>query len=436
MTKNFRVNVILRLLLITSLIVLLVYFIMVDERYLRSVYLALFLIISLVEFVWYVDRTNRDFTSFLLALLQDDFTTKFSEKGKGKSFENLYKAFNAITQKFENISSAKEVQHLYLEGLVNHIRVGIISIDKDERIHMMNRALQKMLDRPHMAFLNNLNSVDHQLPEVLREIKPNENRLLKIQVKNELLQLSIHASEFLLNKEYYKLISIQNIKSELDINELDAWQKLIRVLTHEIMNSVTPITSLSDSLRQILENDKSDDSLAKVGQGLEAIQLRSKGLQNFTEAYKKLTKLPTPKFNSVNLKSLFDNIVTLFKEELKNIKLILEIPEKTEILADRDLLDQVFINLIKNACDALHGIEGSTIRIHVEQNDVTTITITDNGEGIDEDKLDKIFIPFFTTKTEGSGIGLALSRQIIRLHNGSIGIKSQRGAGTEVTITI
>ena len=409
---------------------------MVDERYLRSVYLALFLIISLVEFVWYVDRTNRDFTSFLLALLQDDFTTKFSEKGKGKSFENLYKAFNAITQKFENISSAKEVQHLYLEGLVNHIRVGIISIDKDERIHMMNRALQKMLDRPHMAFLNNLNSVDHQLPEVLREIKPNENRLLKIQVKNELLQLSIHASEFLLNKEYYKLISIQNIKSELDINELDAWQKLIRVLTHEIMNSVTPITSLSDSLRQILENDKSDDSLAKVGQGLEAIQLRSKGLQNFTEAYKKLTKLPTPKFNSVNLKSLFDNIVTLFKEELKNIKLILEIPEKTEILADRDLLDQVFINLIKNACDALHGIEGSTIRIHVEQNDVTTITITDNGEGIDEDKLDKIFIPFFTTKTEGSGIGLALSRQIIRLHNGSIGIKSQRGAGTEVTITI
>ena len=436
MTKNFRVNVILRLLLITSLIVLLVYFIMVDERYLRSVYLALFLIISLVEFVWYVDRTNRDFTSFLLALLQDDFTTKFSEKGKGKSFENLYKAFNAITQKFENISSAKEVQHLYLEGLVNHIRVGIISIDKDERIHLMNRALQKMLDRPHMAFLNNLNSVDHQLPEVLREIKPNENRLLKIQVKNELLQLSIHASEFLLNKEYYKLISIQNIKSELDINELDAWQKLIRVLTHEIMNSVTPITSLSDSLRQILENDKSDDSLAKVGQGLEAIQLRSKGLQNFTEAYKKLTKLPTPKFNSVNLKSLFDNIVTLFKEELKNIKLILEIPEKTEILADRDLLDQVFINLIKNACDALHGIEGSTIRIHVEQNDVTTITITDNGEGIDEDKLDKIFIPFFTTKTEGSGIGLALSRQIIRLHNGSIGIKSQRGAGTEVTITI
>lgn len=436
MSKNFRVNVLLRLLLVTFLIALLVYFVMVDERYLRSVYLAIFLVISLMEFVWYVDRTNRDFTSFLLALLQDDFTTKFSEKGKGKSFENLYKAFNAITQKFEKISSAKEVQHLYLEGLVNHIRVGIISIDKDERIHMMNRSLQKMIDRPQMAFLSNLNSVDPHLPEVLREIKPNENRLLKIQVKNELLQLSIHASEFLLHNEYYKLISIQNIKSELDINELDAWQKLIRVLTHEIMNSVTPITSLSDSLRQILENDKSEESLAKVSQGLEAIQLRSKGLQNFTEAYRKLTKLPAPNFSEVNLKEQIESILLLFAEHIKSVKVKLIFPENSIILADRDLLDQVFINLIKNALDALDSAENPTLEIKVEQGDTTVVAIIDNGSGIEEDKLDKIFIPFFTTKENGSGIGLALSRQIIRLHNGSISIKSQRGFGTQVTITI
>lgn len=436
MTKNFRLSVLLRLLLIAALIGLLIYFIMVDEKYLRSIYIAIFLIISLIEFIWYVDRTNRDFTSFLLALLQDDFTTKFSEKGKGKSFENLYKAFNAITKKFEQISSAKEVQHLYLEGLVNHIRVGIISIDKSEKIHLMNKALQNMLRRPQMAFLSNLNSVDPHLPEVLREIRPNENRLLKIQVKNELLQLSIHASEFLLHNEYYKLISVQNIKSELDINELDAWQKLIRVLTHEIMNSVTPITSLSDSLKQILENDKSEESLSKVGQGLEAIQLRSKGLQNFTAAYRKLTKLPVPNFATVKIKSMIDGIILLLKEELKEIEIVIDIPENVDILADRDLMDQVIINLIKNACDAMANTTEPILTITVEQKDMTEITIGDNGDGIEEDKLDKIFIPFFTTKVEGSGIGLALSRQIVRLHNGSISIKSQPGAGTEVLITV
>jgi two-component system, NtrC family, nitrogen regulation sensor histidine kinase NtrY len=220
MIKNFRLSILIRLLIITVLIVLLVFFLVVDVHYLRSIYIVIFLVIAIIEFVWYVDKTNRDFTAFLLALLQDDFTTKFSENSKGKSFNQLYSAFNKITKKFEQISAAKEVQQLYLEALVDHIRVGIISFDNKGKIQLMNRALQKMINRPQMAFLSNLTAVDEHLPELLKEIKPKEIRLLKVNIKNELLHLSFHTSEFKLGEEYFKLVSIQNIKNELESNEL------------------------------------------------------------------------------------------------------------------------------------------------------------------------------------------------------------------------
>ena len=437
MKKNFRLSVLIRLLIISAFITLLVYFLMIDVRYLRSVYILFFLVIAIIEFIWYVDKTNRDFTSFLLSLLQDDFTTTFSEKGKGKSFKNLYGSLNRITKKFEQISSAKEVQHLYLEALVEHLRVGIISFDKSGKIHLMNQAIQKMFNRPQMAFLNNLNSIDEQLPQLLMEIKPKENRLLKIKVKGELLHLSIHASEFLLDKEFYKLISIQNIKNELDANELDAWQKLIRVLTHEIMNSVTPITSLSGTLRQIVENSPhNEQTIEKVTQGLEAIELRSKGLQNFTDAYRKLTRIPTPNYASLNLKNLFKRIMILVENQSTGIEIKLDIVDNIKIMGDQDLLEQVFINLVKNAIEALEDRNSAVLNVKVWQDDQTHISISDNGSGIDEDKIDKIFIPFFTTKKEGSGIGLALSRQIIRKHNGNISVTSVPDEGTTFTVSI
>ncbi|QSE98973.1 sensor histidine kinase [Fulvivirga lutea] len=428
MIRNFRLNILLRILIITTIIGLHIYFLLVDTRYLRSVYLIIFLVIAIIEFVWYVDRTNRDFTSFLLALLQNDFTTKFSESGKGKSFNKLYSAFNKITQRFELISSQKEVQHLYLESLVDHVKVGILSFDRNERIHLMNRALQKLLARKQVAFLNNFSSVDPELPDFLREIKPNENKLKKIQIGGQLLQLSVHATEFKLGEDYYKLISFQNIKNELDSSEMEAWQKLIRVLTHEIMNSVTPITSLSETLKVIAENAHGQpEEMNKLSQGLDAIHQRSAGLQNFTEAYKKLTKIPKPNFQKVELKPLVERVLLLFQTELKRMKYKLIIDDNVSLLADSGLLEQVFINLIKNALEALEEVEEPQLIIRAFGDDKVNILIEDNGTGISDDKIDQIFIPFFTTKDEGSGIGLALCRQIIRLHNGTISVSSEQG---------
>ncbi|MEQ8925484.1 MAG: ATP-binding protein [Fulvivirga sp.] len=428
MVKNFRLNIAIRLLIMMLIMALFLYYVFVEIHYLRAVYLVVFFIISIVEFFRYIDRTNRDFTSFLLALLQNDFTTKFSESGKGKSFNQLYTAFNKITHKFEQISSAKEIQHLYLEALVDHVRVGILSFDRKERIHLMNQALQRLLGRKQVAFLNNLSSIDPQLPEFLRDIKPKENKLLKIQLGGDLLHLSIHATEFKLDNEYYKLISFQNIKNELDSTEMEAWQKLIRVLTHEIMNSVTPITSLSETLKQIAANAKSNPAdIDKLAQGLEAIHHRSAGLENFTEAYKKLTKIPAPNFQKVEVKPLVERVLLLFQKELTHIKQEVDVDMGLTMLADPSLIEQVLINLIKNAIDAVHGVENPQIIIRATSGEQTTLIVEDNGSGIDVDKADKIFIPFFTTKDNGSGIGLALCRQIIRMHNGTISFSSAPG---------
>jgi len=412
------------------------FFVISDAHYLRSIYLFVFLIIALFELFWYIDRTNRAFSSFLMALMQNDFTTTFSATSKGKSFRELYRAFNMITERFKKLSSEKQAQHIYLETLVEHVKVGIISFDENEKIQLMNEAFKKLSGKPTILYLKSLNTVNEELVETLRNIEPGDQKLLKINIGNNLMQLAIYASTFKIHDGTYKLISVQNIKNELDSNELDAWQKLIRVLTHEIMNSVTPISSLTDTLATLtaaeLEKENPEKAtMQKVMQGLKAIKSRSTGLQSFTEAYRKLTRIPQPAFDKIDLMKLLNRIETLLEKELTPIDFkITSHKDELICIADAALLEQVIINLIKNAIEALNDSENPQIKVTIIQNDKTFITISDNGPGVDTDKIDKIFIPFFTTKPEGSGIGLALSREIMRLHNGNIEVQSSKDSGT------
>lgn len=442
MRKNFRYNIIIRILLITVLLALLIYFFIVAEKYLRSIYFLIFLVMAVIEFIWYVDRTNRDFAAFLLALLQNDFTTTFSETARGKSFNELHGAFNQITKKFKTISSEKEVQHIYLEALVQHVKVGILSYDEQEKVHLMNNALKNLLQKPQLLHLKGLENTDKNLVQAVRTIIPGENKLVKIKIDNNLLQLSLHASEFKLQEKYYKLVSFQDIKNELDANEMDAWQKLIRVLTHEIMNSVTPITSLSNTLYQIVEKEKEkgplgQETINKVMVGLDAVKTRSAGLQSFTEAYRNLTKVPPPRFADVNVKAALDRLETLLKPHLSEIDFQISYTRpEIKVIADPELLDQVLINIIKNAIEALEETTHPHLHVLIEEKEKVRIIISDNGPGIDEDKIDQIFIPFFTTKKTGSGIGLALSKQILRVHNGTINVESEKGKGTSFIIEL
>ena len=442
--RNFRFQVFLRVIILTAIVTLLAWC-LVNELYLRAIYLAIAAVISIMEFIWYTDRFNRDMKGFLQSLLQRDFTTRYDRAGRGKSFDALYETFNNISDIFKTISTEKEIQHKYLEMLVEHVRVSILSIDADEKVHLANQALRDLLKRNVISNLKTIESIDAALAKNIREIHAGETRLTKVTIDNELLQLSIHVSEFKLDDRYFKLISMQNIKNELDVREMESWQKLIRVLSHEIMNSVSPISSLSDTLHKMVAqkqqalsetNTTLYDSLDK---GLEAIKLRSEGLVNFTQTYRKLTHIPIPSLRKVRLSEILNRVQTLLATKISenNVKLNISGAD-IDLVADPELMEHVFINLLLNAFEAAKNCNEPKVDIYTSRTGKgqLSIHIVDNGEGIDEQLIEKIFIPFFTTRKNGSGIGLALTKQILHLHQADILLKSIVGTGTEFIIVM
>ncbi len=444
--KHFRVNLIFRIILIALSLGVLMYCVFVSQLYLRSIYVFIFVVFAVAELIHYVDKTNRDISSFLMAILQNDFTNTYSEKSKGKSFADLYAAFNKITEQFRLLSADKEAQFLYLEMLVEHVKVGILSFDETGHIHLMNEAMKKLVSRSHVHSLKALELTDKTLVDVFHAIRPGENKLVNTIIENKVLQLAIHAAEFKLQGKHYKLVSAQNIKNELEAKEMEAWQKLIRVLTHEIMNSVSPIASLSHTLHTMVKTKKGSAEWAgaavmeNLEHGLEAIKVRSEGLQNFTQAYRSLTKIPQPVFATLNIREWLLPIGALFENELalKNIAFnILIADAQLEIAADKELLAQVIVNLVRNAIDAVGNTPNPEIIISAyAAGDKVHILVRDNGQGIPPDMLDKIYIPFFTTKKNGSGIGLALSKQILQLHNAQLQVQSEEGRGAVFSIQL
>ena len=442
--KNFRVQVTIRVLLLAVALFLMSWS-LVNEYYLRATYSAIASVIILIEFIWFVDRFNRDVKSFMVSLLQRDFTTHFQSRGRSKSFDELYDALNRISVVFKTISAEKEAQFRFLEMLVEHLRVGILTVDETGKIKLVNQALKTMLQKDVLFSLKSLETFDAALAVTLREIRSGETRLLKLRVNNELLQLSIHASEFLLEDKYHKLISLQNIRNELDAREMEAWQKLIRVLTHEIMNSVSPIISLSETMHGLIDEHK--EALQHrnavlyntLDKGLEAIHIRGEGLFHFTQSYRKLTGVPKVSLKETNTKALIDRVVVLMESKLHEKGIVLKVyGEQVPIIVDPQLMEHVLINLFANAVDALADTNLPQISIWVDHDSKgnVLIHIRDTGEGIDEMTGENIFVPFFTTRRNGSGIGLALSKQILQLHHGDIRFSSEKGKGTEFVIVL
>lgn len=437
--KNFRFLVIIRVTILTLAVSLLAWC-LVHALYLRSVYLAAGVLILLAELIWFIDRFNRDFRTFMVSLLQRDFTTHYQASGKGRSFNELYEALNNISGAFKAISAEKEVQHRYLEMLVEHLRVGILCIDADGKVHLANQALKDLLQKDVILSLRSLESFDDSFVRTLHDIRTGETQLVKLRVNNELLQVSLHASEFKLGERYYKLISMQNIRSELDAREIEAWQKLIRVLSHEIMNSVAPIISLSGTLHGLVDqNMRAAPQYDALHQGLDAIKIRSEGLYNFTQSYRKLSGIPKLSLKQVNIKDLVGRVHTLMQHRLETEAIQFRVSEvDATIVADPELMEHVLINLVLNAIDALAGRPDAAILIRTSRHPKGNICIhiADNGEGMDERTAEKIFIPFFTTRKSGSGIGLAITKQILQLHHADIQFHTERGKGTEFIIVL
>ncbi len=445
--KNFRLNIVLRVLLIVATAVVLISIVKRQEFIISSIILAGLAILQIFSLVNYVERTNKRLTSFLESIRHSDFVSSFSDQGLGKSFDDLNNAFNEVINEFKKTRASREEHFNYLQTVVQHISIGIIVFQRNGKVDIFNNASKRILRITGIRYIHELEKTDKGLADTLMAMKAGDQNLVKIFIENELLQLSVRATEFRMRGEDFVLISLQNIHSELEAKEMDSWQKLIRVLTHEIMNSITPIVSLSGTVKDILineetlelNNDIEEDDVESILSALNTIEKRSQGLLNFVQIYRNLTRIPKPNFRYVEIKEILDSVHGLMEPKIKEQGIHCKVqifPKDLKLTIDPDLLEQVIINLVINSVHALKDVENPAIKIiaSVTSNNRAHISVSDNGQGIKPDIMEKIFVPFFTSKKEGSGIGLSLSREIMRLHKGSITVKSKPGEETTFTL--
>ncbi|MFH1118551.1 MAG: ATP-binding protein [Bacteroidota bacterium] len=446
--KKFRLWVFIRIALITANLLLLVILINRQQHEITSLITGIFAIAQIAGLIHFVERTNRKLTQFLESIRHSDFSTSFSDRGLGRSFEGLNRAFNEVIREFRKNRAEKEEHYNYLVTVVQHVSIGIIAFRKDGKVDIINNAVKRILRINNLQRIQDLGSIKPELPGLLLSMNAGDRQLIKLVVEDELQQLSVYATEFRMRGEEFLLVSIQNINSELEEKEIESWQKLIRVLTHEIMNSITPISSLASTVQDLLLEDAEeslllreldDDDIESIQQALSTIQNRSQGLLTFVETYRNLTRIPRPNFRYFPVKDIFERAQVLLKPKMDKYNIVCNsrvFPEDLKLTADPDLIDQVVINLLLNAMDAVKEEISPhiTVTASFNANGRPCIDFADNGSGIKPDILDKIFMPFFTSKKEGSGIGLSLSRQIMHLHKGTITVKSKPGEGAVFTL--
>ena len=406
--------------------------------------LIIFQVISLLRFL----DLNKTMVQLLNQETEDEKPQPVAEEWPGEEDEELYDRYQKLQQKLTDLRNEKDAQSQYLKTIVQHLGIGLMTFDQSGDIQIINTTAKKLLRVKHLKNISGLNHFSEPLVKSFEELKTGGQDLVKIQHEGYTYQLSIYAIELTLKGEPFKLITLQNIQSELEEKEMEAWQNLIRVLTHEIMNSVTPISSLAATVDGDLKNNIEEnkdryeiekDDLDDIHRAIQTIQRRSEGLIRFVSDFRNLTRIPIPQMKQVKVKEIFERVLTLLKHDLDqfNVSVLTSVkPAELMLKVDPELIEQVMINIVKNAIQALEERSDKQIKLsaRLDNKNSVTIRIKDNGAGIDEEALGKIFIPFFTTKKNGSGIGLSLSKQIMRQHKGAIKVVSNLDEGTEFSL--
>jgi len=433
--SRLYMQVILRVCLLLLTCLVLAYVFVVYKEPIALANIGALLIMQVILLVRYLNRTNRALANFFQAVKIED--TSFMRPMKlEKSYSKLWDELDKVSKTLGQVRIRLQRQNNYFQTVTEHIGTGLISYGEDGRVNVFNKAARELLGIKNLTNINGIRELDKGLFDTIEKIEAGERRIEKLIVDGKKLQISVGATVLKEGDKHSRLITLQDIRNEMEANELDSWQKLIRVLNHEIMNSIAPITSTISTLSDYYSEDRpSSEAIAKTKTGLEIIRERSEGLKQFVNRYRELTSLPKPEFEDFDIKEMLDGTVRLLEEEM----LVLSIEIRTKIdpvdmklNADMHLVEQVLINLIKNAVAA----EAKNIEISAFQNDKSqpVIQVKDDGTGIPEEIVEEIFVPFFTTREEGMGVGLSLSRQIMRMHGGSLLASSVPGSETVFTL--
>lgn len=433
MSRREYISILTRLLLIFGSLLLFCFLILSGANPVRLVFSGLLSMALTSELFYYLGRSRKQILRLLTGFKVGD-PARFVEQGHDPV---LVKVLNEISEEIRRNKTEREVQHQYLKSLVDHMDIAIVCFDDQWRIQMANDSWFTFVGRPYLTKLEKDSLPDANLYESIMALSPGKKESIQVNSPLGKRTFAVQMESFILETEEYRLLTAKDIEAEVQVNETEAWYKLLRVLTHEIMNSIAPVSSLSETVHQQMQENRSPSEPQLDGWriALEAISSRSNNLLTFTNSYKRLTRLPQPIKVVTEVQPLVESIWNLFQESHKVISIHFGLKNQV-VFADPAMLEQLLVNLLKNACEALAGQTNPEIRIenhlHLDQQ---VISIIDNGPGIPEEIASDIFLPFFTTKQDGSGVGLSLSRQIMLAHGGSIGVGKGSGeTGTRIDL--
>ncbi len=446
--RHFVVALILRLALVGIGMALVVWLVL-QPGYHSATLLAAIVLAVLVAGLWrYVSRTNREVARFLDAVRFADYSQRFDFEAAGSGFADLGRTFTAIMDELRARRSGQESEMRHLKALIEHIPVPLMTVHADDAITLQNNAARRLFGATHVTRVGDLRQFGPGFARAVDEAIPGDRQLVTFTVEGAEYQLTLAATEIVIDGGRERLISLQDIQSEIDATQAEAWQDLVRVLTHEIMNSITPVTSLAQTAAELVDDVVRGtgpeapfaEELEDVQNAVSTVARRSDSLLQFIDSYRQITRLAPPEKKRVALADLFDTVTSLAAAEWNDprVSLLASVePSGLYVYADRDLLEPVLLNLLRNAWQATRGTADPVVELRgrLNRRGNTVIEIDDNGHGVPAEIATKIFVPFFTTREGGSGVGLALARQVMIAHGGFIRLGQKKAAGTVFTLT-
>jgi two-component system nitrogen regulation sensor histidine kinase NtrY len=452
--KRFTLQVSIRIVLILLFCLLFAY-VLINNYWFSTVAVGAVLILQVTNLIQYVNNTNYSLVKFLEALKNEDFSVYFSPSKKGDSFVKVYDDFNLIIKLFKQNKIEKEAQFKYFQYILEHVNLGIVSIKKEDlfgphsesEMLFLNKAACDILKQPQHKYWHRLANNIPWFVDEIKKIADGGKTLVDFGDENERKQLSLEVIEIQLLNVPYLIITFQDIRSEIEQKEIEAWHNVIKILAHEMLNSFTPVSSLASTMKAMTENEKGElltldqmdaEDVHDINMAASTIKKRSEGLLEFVKDYRTISNVPIPILTSINIKQFLASIELLMKPLVDEAEVelkVMPIPANAKINADSKLIEQVLINLINNSIHALKGRDQPMIKIScIVEPEKTEIVITDNGMGIEDKIMNQIFIPFYTTKKNGSGIGLSLSKNILKKHGGNLLVSSEVGKYTTFTL--
>ena len=446
--KHFLVFLVLRLVLV-GVVMVLVIWLLLEPGYNSATLLASIGLALLAAELWrFVSRTNRELARFLDAVRFADYSQRFDFDKAGSGFAELGRTFTRIIDEMRKRRTGQESEMRHLKALIEHIPVPLMTVHADDAITLQNNAARRLFGAAHVTRINDLRQFGPGFARAVDEAIPGDRELVTFTVEGAEYQLTLAATEIIIDGDRERLISLQDIQSEIDATQAEAWQDLVRVLTHEIMNSITPVTSLAQTAAELVDDVVREtgpespiaEELEDVQSAVATVARRSDSLLQFIDSYRQISRLAPPEKKRVALADLFETVTSLAQAEWSDPGASLASnvePSGLYVYADRDLLEPVLLNLLRNAWQATKDRDEPRIELRGRQNrrGNTVIEIEDNGHGVPEEIATKIFVPFFTTREGGSGVGLALARQVMIAHGGFIRLGNKSAAGTVFTLT-